>query len=169
LDLQGELEGILAEKIVADLWRLRRVPIFEAMLYKRGCAELLVRTTEELVQQYQSTESDRLLASLARSDVRVSDPKAHEDALRRHAGAQAQLDDPSLNITLVLQTSPDPFLNLWRHEAMITRSMLRLLHELERLQAKRAGQHVTVPAVVDVDVSLSESSPPSGETNGGRQ
>lgn len=73
----------------------------------------------------------------------------------------------------MLETSPEPFLNLWRHEAAVFRSLLRMLHELERLQAKRAGQHVLVPAVVDVDVSVPE--PPradiggtgtSGETDG---
>jgi hypothetical protein len=36
LNPQGELEEALAEKIVADLWRLRRVPVLESALYKRG-------------------------------------------------------------------------------------------------------------------------------------
>ena len=32
---QGRLEAALGEKIVADLWRLRRVPQLEAAIYKR--------------------------------------------------------------------------------------------------------------------------------------
>jgi len=39
------------------------------------------------------------------------------------------------------------------------------MHELERLQAQRSGQHVPVPAALDVNVTLSESS----ETDGDRQ
>jgi len=157
LDPQGELEGALAEKIVADLWRLRRVPIFEAMLYKRGCAEWLVGEAAESVKQYESTEAETLLALLAKNDAIVSDRQAHEDAKRRLAGARAQLDDPSFNVTRVLETSPEPFLNLWRHETALSRSLQRILHELERLQAKRAGKHVPVPVIVDVDVSVPES------------
>ena len=40
------------------------------------------------------------------------------------------------------------------------RSLLRNMHELERLRAKRAGQHVPVPEVVDVDVRITEPAGP---------
>jgi hypothetical protein len=156
LDPQGDLEGALAEKIVADLWRLRRVPIFEATLYKRGCSELLVSQAAQSVSQYESTDADKMLALLRKKEVADRDRQAHADAEQRLERAQAQLDDPSINITRVLETSPGPFLNLWRHEAAISRSLLKMLHELERLQAKRAGQHVPVPTVVDVNVSIPE-------------
>src|ERR1700756_1832770 len=33
---QGALEETLAEKIVTDTWRLRRVPVLEAALHRRG-------------------------------------------------------------------------------------------------------------------------------------
>jgi hypothetical protein len=36
LNPHGQLEAALAEKIVADLWRLKRVPVLEAALHKRG-------------------------------------------------------------------------------------------------------------------------------------
>jgi hypothetical protein len=81
------------------------------------------------------------------------------------ASARTQLDDPSFNITRVLGTSPEPFLNLWRHETALSRSLQRTLHELERLQANRAGQHVPVPAIVDVDVSLPDLSFDIGRTD----
>ena len=45
------------------------------------------------------------------------------------------------------------FAQLARHEAAIERSMLRALHELQRLQAARAGVEVSVPLAIDVDVS----------------
>lgn len=42
---------------------------------------------------------------------------------------------------------------LTRYETALERRFLRLLHELQRLQAVRAGANVPPPAVVDVDVS----------------
>ena len=164
LDPQNELEDALAEKIVADLWRLRRVPIFEAMLYKRGCAELLVGNAEASVRQYETTETERLTALLEKNQVAAGDRQAHDESKRKLASARAQLDAPSFNVTRVLGATPEPFLNLWRHETALSRSLQRTLHELERLQAKRAGQHVPVPTIVDVDVSLPELSLDIGRT-----
>jgi hypothetical protein len=152
LDPQGDLETFLAEKIAADAWRLRRVPIFEAALYRRISAERLVKQEAESVQQYELTDDERALASLRRTEVADDDRQAHEDAQQRLESARNQLNVPFFKTTHVLETAPEPFKNLWRHEAALSRSMFRTLHELERLRAKRAGEHVSVPAVVDVDV-----------------
>jgi len=119
-----------------------------------------------LVTQYESTEKERVLASLEKKKVAARDRQLHQDAEQKLARARADLDDPSLNVTRVLETTPQPFSNLWRHEAALSRSWLRTLHELERLQARRAGEHVPVPVAVDVDVSLSEPCRPSSETDG---
>jgi len=163
LDPQEALEGALAENIVSCLWRLRRVPSFEALLYKYGCAKLQVRQAEKLVAWYEWTEKDRILASLEKKTVAARDRRAHQDAEETLARERAHLDDPAFNVPRVLESSPEPLKNLWRHESALARSLLRNLHELERLQAKRAGQHVPVPEVVDVDVNLSESSRPNIE------
>src|SRR5271156_5968661 len=42
LEPYDELEGILAERIVIDAWRLRRVPMLESALYKRRHQELII-------------------------------------------------------------------------------------------------------------------------------
>ena len=42
----------------------------------------------------------------------------------------------------------DPELS--RYETTIERSLFRAMHELQRLQAARAGQYVSAPVVVDV-------------------
>jgi hypothetical protein len=165
LDPRGELENFLAEKIATDAWRLRRVATFEAALYKRGCKKLLVKQAAELVRQYESTEQERVLASLEKKKVTARDRQAHEDAQQKLTRERAQLADPAFGVVLVLKTFPEPFLNLWRHEAALSRSLLRNLHELERLQAKRAGELVPLPVAMDVDVSLTESSRPGSETD----
>ncbi|MGA7870375.1 MAG: hypothetical protein WCA22_05690 [Candidatus Binatus sp.] len=150
LDPQGALEGALAEKIVVYLWRLRRVPGFEATFYRRGFQELLVKQAEESVGQY---EKD-YIPSYKTKGVEACDRQAHEDAKQRLARAKAELEGPSFHVTRVLEKFSQPLSNLWRHEAALFRSVLRMLHELERLQARRAGQHVPVPEVVDVDVNV---------------
>jgi hypothetical protein len=42
---------------------------------------------------------------------------------------------------------------LSRYESALNRNLLRLLHELQRPQAARKGEHVPPPQVVDVDVT----------------
>jgi len=176
LDPQGELEGALAEKIVADFWRLRRVPIFEATLYRRGCAELLVKQADESVRWYESIESHRIRALLISKDLSPDERKDLEDAEQELSRARAQLDDLSFKVTRVLEMFAEPFKNLERHEAALSRSMQRTLHDLERLQARRAGEHVPAPAVVDVNVDLGEplsadvgEAGLNGKTNGNQQ
>jgi hypothetical protein len=41
---------------------------------------------------------------------------------------------------------------LSKYETALERRFQRLLHELQRLQAARAGQHAPPPAMVNVDV-----------------
>jgi hypothetical protein len=47
----------------------------------------------------------------------------------------------------------DAYSKLGRYEAGIERAFYRALHELQRVQASRAGRDVSLPAVVDVNVS----------------
>jgi hypothetical protein len=101
----------LAEKVVADLWRLRRIPEQEAALHRRGY---------KMDQMEESSETD-----------------------------------PSIIATRSLGRYAETFANLWRHEAALSRSSSRILHELQRLQAIRAGERVPAPAAVDVDVRIS--------------
>src|SRR5208337_2551666 len=116
----GDLESVLAERIAADAWRLRRVPIFEAALYRRVSAESLVRQAAQSVRQYEKTNEDRMSALIGKKDVAPDDRKAHEDANQRLARALAQLNDPYFDVTRVLETSPEPFKNLWRHEVALS-------------------------------------------------
>ena len=45
---------------------------------------------------------------------------------------------------------------LTKYETALERRFQRLLHELQRLQATRAGQHVPPPAMVDVYIALED-------------
>jgi hypothetical protein len=156
----GDLECALAERIVAASWRLRRVPILEAALHRRGFQELIVERAAEACRRYETTESERLLAPLTQTEVAASDLVAHAQAEQRLERARAALAEPSFSITRVLQTYAATFTNLWRHELAIARSFDKTLHELQRLQAARAGEHVAVPSVVDVNINFPDHAPP---------
>ena len=47
----------------------------------------------------------------------------------------------------------DVFAKLSRYDGTLRRGLMRELHELERRQARRRGEHVPLPAVLDVSVS----------------
>jgi hypothetical protein len=159
---EGDLENALAERIVASSWRLRRVPILEAALYRRGFQEQIAKQAAQASEQYETTESQRRLASLIKKEVAPRDREAYAQAEQRLATERAALDKPSFSITRVLETYGGTFTNLWRHELAISRSFYQTLHELQRLQAARAGQHVAPPAVVDVDINLPDPPLPVG-------
>jgi hypothetical protein len=155
LDPQGEVETLLSEIIVVAAWRLRRVASLEAVLYRRGYHEHVI---EELGME----ETAALFNSIqGQADTRSdgsSERSAHTEAKERLENARSERSDPSVAVTRGLELYAGPFANLGRHEATLHRSLLRSLHELQRLQAKRAGQRISAPAAVGVDVSINGNS-----------
>jgi hypothetical protein len=135
----GELEGALAERIAADLWRLRRVPMLEAATYRRVHQEQIIAELQQLGYEMLSGKS-----------------LMDEEIVAKLEEERSKLGDPSMAVTMVLENHPETFANLWRHEAVLSRSLLRTLHELQRLQAARAGERVPAPALVDVDVNIGQ-------------
>ena len=84
----------------------------------------------------------------------ITDPKKHDAAVRHAEQADAARDQETLATTFIRDaTSANALAKLSRYDTALKRSMYRALHELERRQAARAGQPVSVPVVVDVDVS----------------
>ena len=112
LEPEGMLEEILVDRVVSNLWRLRRVLIVE-------------RSTMEWYQ------NDFDLFPIGQSETQ-QERKSVRDMLTN-----------------------DNIEKLLRYETTIERSTFRALHELERLQAKRTGKDVPIPAVVDVTVDSS--------------
>ena len=155
LDPQDDLQFVLAEKIAADAWRLRRVPRLEAAIYRRSYQERILEQAQHAVRQYEMTDDERTLASLSEKKVLGADQQAHEDAEKIVKDVQTKLDDASLDVARTLRVSENALSNLWRHEAALSRSMLRMLHEFQRLQAARAGEYVAPPEVVDVNIHAS--------------
>jgi hypothetical protein len=102
----GELELLLADRIVSTAWRLRRLVSVEAMLFDREEAP------------------NAAFIGYGRETMSI----------------------------------------LSRYEVTLERGLYKALHELQRLQAARAGQPVPIPEAVDVDVFVSE--PDEANRNG---
>lgn len=147
---------MLVEEVVADAWRLRRVPKLEAAIYRRTCEARILEEAQHTVRRYKKTDCERALVLLGEEKVLASDRQAYEDAEKRVKDAQTNLDDASLVVVEALLVSANGLSNLWRHEVALSRSMLRMLHEFQRLQAARAGEYVAAPEVVDIDGSLDD-------------
>jgi hypothetical protein len=155
LDPHGELEETLAERIVIDRWRLRRVPLLESALYRRGHLRSMIADQEEEVRRYEYTETSRLYEKqVEETKVDEVNRQAHADARAKLKELRSKMDDPSMDMTVVFEKYLKTFENLTRYENGLSRSLLRNLHELQRLQAIRAGELVAAPAVVDVDVNI---------------
>jgi hypothetical protein len=82
---------------------------------------------------------------------------AASEAQKDSAGPSERARSSDLaSIVRRLRGNPGSFANLWRHEGALLRSFFRTLHELQRLQAIRAGERVPPPAAVDIDVNINE-------------
>lgn len=64
---------------------------------------------------------------------------------------------PESNIVEQIVRQPDFF----------SRALHRTLHELQRLQAARTGEHVAAPSVVDVNIDVAEPPAPVNGADGG--
>jgi hypothetical protein len=48
----------------------------------------------------------------------------------------------------------DSLAKLSRYESAMQRNLLRMMHELQRIQAARKGEHVPTPQAIDIDVTV---------------
>jgi hypothetical protein len=110
LEPVGSIECLLTERVVANVWRLRRA--------------LYVET--KTLEWYQN-------------DYDLFDGMETNEAQQERKSAKKMLSNDSIETIL-------------RYETTIERSLFKALHELERLQAKRNGDNVPLPAVVDVSI-----------------
>ena len=152
LSPQGRLEELLAEVAIAKAWRLRRAFRMES-------------STVNYLALDAGVEQERVKANRASVDVfdetdrrRVVDADEYDRATAAAERAEAERDSNHVAIAVTQDArGADMLTKLSRYETALERGMYRALHELERLQAARRGQHVTPPAVLDVEVSSDQT------------
>jgi len=115
---QGALEEVLAEEIVADAWRLRRVPILEATVHARDQQELIVEAMiREIARINAAAERDPIDELLLRQQKRELTPAESEELNKARAKleeANAKLDEPTFKVTRVLERHAEELERLWR-------------------------------------------------------
>jgi len=155
---QGPLEAFLVDKICMDLWRLRRVPLLENAMYTAGEREN-EPTPLELMRQLGAKAAECIERENAEASTtpdsgeRPTNAETPADAPSETEKSPAELFDP-MNMIWRINGNPGFFANLWRHESDLQKSFYRALHELQRVQAMRAGERVSAPAAVDVNVNV---------------
>jgi hypothetical protein len=154
---QGALEEILAEKIVADVWRLRRIPQLEAAFYWREDRQETLSAASAKISSCETNLMQESMESFHHSEIRPGQLEAHQAAVAKWQELHAQPVPPLVPLTSILEKLLTTLSNLERYETTLSRSWLRTLHELQRLQAIRAGERVAAPVVVDADVNMSEN------------
>ena len=157
---QGALEEILAEKVVADAWRLRRVPPLEAALYWREERQKALSAASAKVSSYETSfmrEMEESAYSVYKSEVRPDRREAHQAAVAKLQELRAEPVPPLVSLLSLLEGLQPTLSNLERYETTLFRSLTRALHELQRLQAIRAGERVPAPTAVDVDVNINRN------------
>jgi hypothetical protein len=127
----GALEDELAERVIAGFWRLRRINRMET--------EMIDKVLEDALREKKSLPSRA--AQFPVDTIFGSELPSPEHDINTISLGEA--------VKWQIQTN-DVIGKLHRHEAHIDRGLFRALHELQRLQATRHGEHVPAPIALDV-------------------
>ncbi len=146
---EGVLEHQLVERIAIALWRLRRMGRVEAGIFTFERYELEYERALHKARKYKDDVS-AMFQPIGMVDSRKYDAaKAKADEIR----AREDEELPTLGLAFVRDAgNTNAFSKLSRYEAGIERTLIRAMHELERVQAARKGEPVATPMAVDVTV-----------------
>jgi len=117
----GELELLLTDRIIANIWRLKRALRVE-------------RNSMEWQKNQQDPFDDEVKDELARGLEGLFNPQKSREKIT--------------NMIANLGTE-----RILRYESAIERGIYKALHELQRIQAARAGDKPFAPLAIDLDVS----------------
>ena len=154
LDPAGEIECRLVDRVTMAIWRLARAQRVEASVFAHRMAD---QRAHLAASDARSCESYVLTEVLAKPNREITDPERRESSLERAQAAGAERDGEVLGGAFIADAeSSNALSKLSRYETAHERSLSRALHELQRLQAARAGQVVSLPAVLDIDISTDQ-------------
>lgn len=140
-------------------WRLRRLGAIEVGLITlhlwRVAHERAVKQEQGLRPLSTAPPRRQMLDakgnSTASVEERIAQVKGREE--KEDAEEVLQGEAATLGEAFMRMVGKDALGKLSRYESNLERSLLRALHELQRLQAERKGAPVVPPIVVDVDLA----------------
>lgn len=153
----GELEALLADRVVSTAWRLRRVGRIEAGILTAHYFDALLARAQAVADRYVSASGPWTPEETAHlfGTSTVTDEGRHAAALEKLEAVRDARDareDTALGRAFMRDHEADTVSKLSRYEAALERGLYRALHELQRLQAVRHGAVVPAPVAVDVTV-----------------
>ena len=129
----GFLELALVDRMAGLIWRMRR-----AVKYESGLLTLEGRASKrDTYPDWNPFSKDSGLSE--EETERVLDLLSMGKVFRGNSSGENALK------------------RLHRYETSLERSFFRNLHELQRLQKQRNGENVDAPAVLDVDISVTDA------------
>jgi hypothetical protein len=153
----GAQESFLVNQITNLAWRIQRAGRIETGILTKIYCEILRNRASGKAGRYVETELDKSMAIFGKT--RILDEVAYKkfSAEAETERTKAESEEATLGEAFITDaTKGDSLTKLSRYETALDRSLYRALHELQRLQAARAGQLVPVPTVADVNVSINE-------------
>lgn len=155
----GELEAVLVERIIVLAWRLRRVGQIEARVFVY-CDQLQVaRAARDKAVGIRKKLENQLGNQLTERPFLPEDQQACRQAVLEAEQAERQAEASRPPQSGAFGGNDNLLANVSRYETTLERSLFKSLHELERLQARRAGQAVAPPVVVDVNLDVQQDAP----------
>lgn len=154
---EGALEVLLAERVTAAAWRLQRALRIEADIVRRDlspsarAAALMARAmaTHEHANRQDAENATEAHQGRVRCGTGLGPPNA--SALSTgEAGPETALEDEPTGLGLAWLRKGRGLERLVRYEGAHERTLYRALHELQRVQAARAGQAPPPAGAVDV-------------------
>ncbi len=155
----GQLEQFLVERIVANMWRIKRLHRIETGLFTTESVDQLAGRIRGQAREFEHKES--LFPNLEMETTTITDEKKHAEIIAKAEALEKTWDSDITSISSAFRSDAvdnDVLAKIIRYEVSLERSFTKALHELQRLQAKRNDDTTPPPVAVDVDIS--------GENNG---
>ncbi len=139
----GPVEGLLADRVVNAMWRLRRLERAEAALFHWRAYDLKVNRLKLEVQSYEEVGLDRLCFDM--DETVITDEASHAEAEEELGLARYERDRDEVLLGRTLDADArngDAFGKLSRYETSLERSLFRNLAALRRLRNERQAAPV---------------------------
>ena len=165
---EGSLEEQIAERIVACLWRLRRVYPIEAGIFVWESLAIEHRNAEEEARECEET-STRYFRGETETE-RMANQKKYDKAMARASKAKQHMRREAQGPGAAFRRDAGIFnalSKLSRYETAIERSLFRALHLFEQVQATRREREASAPKVGDAPDDLRLVQQLSSPRNGG--
>lgn len=162
LEPNGKVEEMLAERIVMLSWRLQRLSQIEMGLFiQQFCEQILNHEFAKADKRPGVTTDGHMRTTIVHRKNEEDRQKVFDKVSEPQAKARIEYARERMNTDMALMGAAyrrdaqrqDTLSKLLRYETTLEKSLLRCMHELQRLQAARAGQEVLPPVAIDINLS----------------